>query len=203
MFFIGDIHGEFNTYEGIIKKLPYSIQLGDMGVGFDRRGEEILATPSPHKFIRGNHDDPTGCETYPNYLGNFGSAQLNKEVWFFVSGAYSIDKDRRIPGVSWWKGEELTYSQFSDCLELYEANRPDFVATHECPAKVLGQIRACTSDHLNPTTKAFQMMFEIHQPKLWVFAHHHYDKEFDFHGTHFVLVGTNSVFDSSKFFTQK
>jgi len=195
MFFIGDIHGKFGAYRRIIKNLPESIQVGDMGVGFNCPGEDILSIPSEHRFIRGNHDDPQACKQYVNYLGDFGFRHIRGKLLFYVSGAYSIDKNSRILGISWWEDEELSYQQFARCIELYERVKPDWVVSHECPAKTLGQIRACTSDHLNPTTKALQMMFDIHQPELWVFGHHHYDKEFDMGKTHFVLLGSASVYE--------
>lgn len=36
MRFIGDVHGKFKSYKTLIKDIPMSIQVGDMGVGFKK-----------------------------------------------------------------------------------------------------------------------------------------------------------------------
>ena len=130
MYFIGDIHGRFDTYQYMIAKMPLkggnngmgcSIQLGDMGIGFPY-GKQGLKSCSPdlgknHTFIRGNHDSPQDCEKHPRYLGNYG---YNEQTGIFhISGAFSIDKIHRTPYISWWPDEEFNYEQQINCIKLY------------------------------------------------------------------------------------
>ena len=70
MLFIGDVHGCFNPYKKVTESADSSLQLGDMGNGFRTRMNKGGVTRSPelnhnHKFIRGNHDDPSVCRSHP------------------------------------------------------------------------------------------------------------------------------------------
>lgn len=53
---VGDVHQHYKMYESAVKDVPYSIQLGDMGMNY--AGFPKL-DPSRHVFIGGNHDDYT------------------------------------------------------------------------------------------------------------------------------------------------
>lgn len=166
MHFIGDIHGDYTRYQSLIQSIESSIQLGDMGIGF----VEFPAIDPRHRFIRGNHDNPTLCQSIPNYMGDFG---FDGEV-FFVSGAASIDRHIRTIGVDWWPEEQLSYTQSIECLELYESIKPDIVVSHDCPLVVKTQLvgsSICNSP--DSTTLLLNELLDIHTPYLWVFGHHH------------------------------
>jgi hypothetical protein len=138
MLFIGDNHGHVERYRKIIRGLPEgakSLQLGDFGLGF--KGVHHFPGGSMargwHKFIRGNHDSPEVCRKHPLYLGDYG--YLEDEKLFYLGGAWSIDKDWRVPGISWWEDEELSYAELDSAYQLYVKSRPQIVATHEAPSK--------------------------------------------------------------------
>ena len=196
MFYIGDVHGRFGRYGKIIENLPCSIQLGDMGIGF-RKSRDFPRLPPAHRFIRGNHDDPEKCRRTQGYIGDWG--HLSEEGTFYVSGAYSVDKDRRIPGVSWWSEEELDWANFCKAIETYKLLEPDVVISHDCPSSVIGSF-AQNRDKVarNATTGALDQMFEAHHPALWLFGHHHVSRKVQIAGTLFVCVGACLVYDSSK-----
>ncbi len=199
MYFIGDIHGRFETYEYMITKMPLkngivgmdcSIQLGDMGIGFPY-GKKGLKSISPdlgsnHTFLRGNHDSPRDCEAHPRYLGDFGYNEITGI--FHISGAFSIDKIHRTPYINWWPDEEFTYSQQKACMEMYQRIKPRYVCSHECPLDCYKYV--CTNglkyEGTSSTAKFLSNLLEIHSPEYWIHGHHHNYVEYDVKNTHFV-----------------
>jgi hypothetical protein len=194
---IGDVHGKYDKYLPLTKESEYSLCVGD--VGFDYSYLEKFLNPVYHKSISGNHDNYTkkicpctdrencrSCDmrgyTFPmmskHFLGDYG-------VWdvpdfgeiFFVRGAWSIDKQWRIPGVSWW--EELSYAQGLRALELYEKLKPDFVVTHTVPSSIIPEVpfKRIFGDtiHGSRTESLLDNLYYIHQPKKWIFGHWHVD----------------------------
>ena len=194
--FIGDVHAHFASYKELISKLPDSIQLGDMGLGFDPRTDEDFPDDSKHGFFRGNHDNPEVCRSMESYLGDYGF--LHDEDIFFVSGAASVARKWRTEGLNWWLDEELNHDQWEAVFELYGAMQPPIVATHDCPFIVMDKI--CSGVFGSPqrsvTGMALDKMFDIHQPEMWVFAHHHRFKVWQQEKTLFVALGELDVWDS-------
>jgi len=204
LIFIGDVHGEFKTYLYILYKMQHkggkkgvdcSCQVGDMGIGFpadsEYRREDVSWTPeihSYHKYIRGNHDDPSTCNVHPNYLGDWG--YLPAPEMFFVSGGYSIDFSRRFQGIDWWHDEELSILEMNKALQSYSSNKPKIVVSHECPLEMKSHFitNEWKLEHDSRTEKLLQNMFTIHQPEYWICGHHHKKVEIDNNGTHFVCL---------------
>lgn len=180
--FVGDVHGKFSEFSKILQTEKNVVQVGDLGVGF--RSHDALL-PYDFRFIHGNHDNPDLCYNLPGFLGRFGY-QTGK--FFFVSGAYSIDQKYRHIGVDWWANEELGYSEGLLCLELYDAVRPEIVVSHDCPINIY---RLLLSHHAGDNTRTnnlLQAMFEVHQPKVWIFGHHHTSLKIDYFGTKFICL---------------
>jgi hypothetical protein len=207
MIFMGDTHGSWDTYRHIINKMQHkggrvgaecSLQLGDMGIGFDPHKHNpddvkdyisyIKPMSKEHQFIRGNHDDPAFCKIHPNYIGDFGF--LPKPNIFFFGGGFSIDYKWRTQDMNWWKDEELSEEEMADALDLYKESKPKIMVSHECPLGV--KIDFVTNkwklDVDSRTEKILHSMLEIHQPEYWIFGHHHQRKEIDKNGTHFVCL---------------
>lgn len=176
--FIGDVHGKYKQYKRIIKGCERSIQVGDMGVGFiDTRptheGRWLFNPPfdamNPnHEFIRGNHDNPGVCKQQKLCIRD-GTV---RDDMMFIGGAYSIDRCYRKEGYDWWQDEELSYAELSTMIDIYLAARPRIMVTHDCPMYVQAHIH---SHHIENTRTngALENMFELHQPELWIFGHHH------------------------------
>ena len=190
MLFIGDIHGCFDIYQDLIKNHDKSIQLGDFGVGFpDWVPFDI---PLDHLFLRGNHDNPAVCREHPNYLGDYGF----NEDFFYISGAYSIDKDLRIIDVDWWAEEELSYGDWKAVIDLYSKIRPKTVISHDCP-KIVFQTLFNAPYYPNRTSQAMDQLWEIHQPKTWIFAHYHVSAKRQVKDTLLVCLNINETFEFS------
>lgn len=209
---IGDIHGNYNVYKNLIKDVDYSIQVGDMGVGFGSRDRTLAIDTfdqngpardwlGPHKndemlnhrFIRGNHDNLEACLENTHWIPD-GSMH---DKFFCVGGALSIDAQWRTAGVNYWANEELTISELNKIISDYETLKPDYVITHECPESIVPHLFDWYNKQRFPsrTRQAFQTMFEIHKPKLWVFGHWHADRMKSFDNTLFVCLNEFSYID--------
>ena len=207
MYFIGDIHGAFNWYlaKGI-KAASSSIQLGDFGWGFppekNKRGkvlaeslmskdlESIPAMPQ-HKFLCGNHDDRKFVANHPNYVGDYGYDE-NSGI-FYISGAFSIDFERRTIGIDWWDYEQLKYKALLKMIEMFADIKPRIVVSHECPSTAQYTLfPRSTKRHWQTTTQfALECAFDKWQPERWYFGHYHLTKHADIGKTRFQCVGIN------------
>jgi Icc-related predicted phosphoesterase len=194
---ISDIHGEFTTYFGILEMLKdcdITIQLGDLGLGFDYKLDQqyikgIKKYPNA-KFIRGNHDNPLVCRNQSSYLGNFGIY----EGIFFISGAWSIDKEWRTPGKDFWFDEELSYTELEECIKVYEKYLPDVVISHECPSFIRDMVVVPIDIKPSRTGLAMDEMFKIHKPKSWYFGHYHTSKTFRYECTTFKCLNIQETY---------
>jgi len=186
MILIGDVHGKFSELKKLLNKFNSEkfIQLGDMGLGFRKELDEQFLFPTSLKFLRGNHDNKAVCLKQPNYLGDFG---VTPEGYFFISGAYSIDRFLRTEGVDWWADEELDYAQFSAMMDLFVKTKPKIVLSHECPSVITHAICNGRVIH-NRTVSALNEALFRHQPTTWFFGHYHKHYDFDFEGTRFVCL---------------
>lgn len=90
--------------------------------------------------------------------------------------------------MSWWRDEEMSLAEFNMALELYEAVRPSVVLSHDGPQDF---IQALFGIHNRSRTRqALQAAYELWQPDMWVFGHHHLQREFASRkGTLFVCLG--------------
>lgn len=198
---IGDVHGMYELYVELVNGSDgRSVQLGDFGFRFDAL--EGL-DPDRHHIIGGNHDNYDILDTgkVPHYLGPYGVwyvPEWEREEFFFVSGAYSVDKMLRCQGVDWWPQEELSMRQCHDALELYKRTRPLVMLSHDCPEIVLRERKIDLGLGKLITTRTGQLldaMFEIFEPVLWVFAHHHQTRHFQIGKTRFTCVDEMAYID--------
>ena len=201
---IGDIHGKFGEYNRIAGAAKYSVQVGDMGFDYTN----LKTDPFRHRFIGGNHDNYDGYYDTYHALGDFGLARLNNVEFFFVRGAYSIDKQWRIlqKHKCWWDNEELTYYELTQAIKLYDEYKPNIVITHTCPIKcnpIVSNDNVLRDWGFNPadfrprTAIALEVMLETHQPALWLFGHFHRRREFKLDGfnTQFVALEECGYYD--------
>lgn len=199
---IGDVHGNWIEYCKIIDELPkdtISIVVGDMGIGF---GPEVTHyDPIKNEplfpnnfFIRGNHDNPGVCRKHPRYIPD-GTYFRNKI--FCVGGAISIDQAWRTEGVSWWRDEELSYSELQDMIDKYIELKPDYVITHDGPESIIQRMFSFYIPGVYPsrTRVAFDTMLREHKPKWWVFGHWHKTRKIEVDGTNFICLGINDFVD--------
>lgn len=185
---IADVHGCNDQYLEITKNCDYSIQLGDMGFSYDHLDQ---LNPENHKMFAGNHEHFEKLKHNPpkHYLGRFGSYELGGIKFFWIGGAYSVDKKYRIEGRDWFPDEELSFAEQKACHEMYMDIKPDLVLSHDCPESVKHYF--ITNDwKLEPSTTnlMLQVFFHIHKPKLWCHGHHHVNYRVEYEGTQFICL---------------
>jgi hypothetical protein len=178
---IGDVHGFYGEYLRIIKNTGgHTVQVGDMGFDYT----PILSSGidfSRHRFFKGNHDN-FDVDAAPFDLGRYG----NTPDFFWVSGAFSIDKHFRILGRDWFPQEELNYRETHDCMEMYAAVKPTVVLSHDCPRFIFG--------YKSHTSVLLANLFEVHRPALWIFGHHHVSLYRNILGTEFKCLSELDTF---------
>ena len=157
LFFLGDIHGNFNIIKQYIKTYDIEnadiIQVGDFGLGFktfekDKNNLTLLNDfIKKHNIslyaIRGNHDhklyfdeDPFGLSNI-KLLKDYSVLNLNNHNILCVGGAVSIDRVYRIindkkanDGIkSWWPDESFSF----DKSKTDKLSNIDVIVTHTTP----------------------------------------------------------------------
>ena len=184
---VGDVHGQIERYLWTVLPYKQSIQVGDMGVGLTVAD---LPELEGHRFINGNHDNPKKCSQHSNWIPYGAVESINDQEWFFMGGAMSIDRDFRVPGVSWWPEEELNYQQLNRMISIYEGAKPDVVVTHDCPDSIAQELFDFSLDHClkSQTRQALDTMLEIHRPSRWIFGHWHESRCVEIKGTEFICL---------------
>ena len=169
MRFIGDVHGKFVQYQYIINDCDESIQLGDFGFGF----KPIPEIKPNHKIIRGNHDCPELAFAHPNVIQDFTIFDCLDTKTVAIGGANSIDKYMRTIGIDWWDNEENSYESFMQFSYEYENVKPDIILSHTCPKSMIPWLFQTHHIDDSITQQYFDVLLEIHKPKLWIFGHWH------------------------------
>ena len=200
---IGDVHGKYREYCKVAQGAEFSLQLGDMGFNYgvmDFEKKFFKLSDDKHKFFGGNHDNYDTYDKVESALGHWGSYELGSVNFFFIRGAYSIDKVSRqchyqqTHSKIWWEAEELNYTEANKCVHEYAQVRPDLVITHACPfsvAKIVGNPEVLRLFGHDPDTfqtntqRLLQACFEIHQPKQWYYGHFHINRKTELKGTKF------------------
>lgn len=195
---IGDVHGLIWDYIEIIKGVDKSIQLGDMGFKNQYTFMQKLMLEKEiksvdHLFVPGNHDDYNHLPS--NSLGDFGHKKIGQHKVMWIRGALSIDKKLRTSDVDWWQEEELSYNRGQDAINLYNEILPDIVLSHNCPFKILSNLYGTAHKEVTITGQILDTCFEAHQPKMWLFGHHHQDKTFQIGRTTFKCLDELSYVD--------
>lgn len=179
---IGDVHGKVNQYKEIIDNCQESICVGDFGFKTQWNWAKDNLVNLKHWINQGNHDDTS----FRNSIPSIGKFSFYKNAIFTVAGADSIDKHLRREGVDWFPDEELSYSQGLECFDYYKVCKPKIVITHDCPQEVIEELFGYSDK--SQTRNLLQAMFEIHQPEIWVFGHHHKSVNTFIKGTTFICL---------------
>jgi Icc-related predicted phosphoesterase len=158
---VGDVHGDPQFLSNIHAEarrfgVKTIVQLGDFGYNFDKN---VIASISAwlnrdpeHQWfwLDGNHDEHNYIEgsilkgEFPGYpVPHFhermfychrgSTTMIGDKLCMFLGGAYSIDKSRRTPHISWWPQEMIRQSDVHRALENAEGRKIDVMFTHDSP----------------------------------------------------------------------
>lgn len=194
---IGDAHGQYDRYVKMARKREHTLQIGDLGFKY---GCLENLDPERHKIVGGNHDNYDILPNFPHYLGDWGNVSLGGTEFFFLRGAYSIDRDSRTIGIDWWSQEEIPIESFMEAREFYRECKPRIFISHTCPEVMAAHFLDARRQHRIHVTKTGWMLdelFNIHQPELWVFGHYHVSKSVTQGRTKFVCLDELETMDVS------
>ena len=179
IYVTGDIHGDqvlwHKRIDSFLKAGDTILIPGDFGVGFFNGrfwSEELFFDYLANKeysicFCSGNHE-------------NF----ISGKTLFAFGGGYSIDKERRIHGVSWWPQEMPSEEEYRNGSEHLKqcGYKVDYIITHSAPADTvdymsrLGKVRSILAEE-RPLADYLMEVEEKSQYGKWFFGHYHIDEE--------------------------
>jgi predicted phosphodiesterase len=190
MRFIGDVHGKMDGYLEIISSCESSVQIGDFGAGF----VELPEVSKNHRVIRGNHDSPSVIKKYPNYISD---GYIENGI-MFIGGAWSIDWQYRVPGLTWWEDEECSIEELQGFIDSAQMHKPRIIVSHDCPSSVAKTMfLEGTHKPVYPTRtgQAFDFLFSAYKPEIWVFGHWHQNQVNKIENTYFICLNELSYID--------
>lgn len=156
IYFIGDIHGEFEVLNKLLEKIPESatvIQVGDYGLwpGHPRKPKPRVNPIRPVHFIDGNHEyfpwlrrSRGLTEIRPNsiYIPRGTVLEIEGKRIGFLGGADSIDKAWRTAGIDWFPDERITHDDGMRLLDAVGDTPLDILVTHTPPVSVVDMLIA-------------------------------------------------------------
>lgn len=200
MFYItGDMHQDFSRLY-FYKNLTHHdtiLILGDMGLFWrkDKKDSEYYIKELEKNincniwFIDGNHENfdhlkglpkDGNISRYIRYISRGTEFYIDGKRCLAIGGADSVDKNRRIPHLSWWKDEQITQEEVDNIIKKYKNKHFDYVFTHAAPRKVVEDYKQylCTLnldeeviDHTSENR--LQQIADNISFDHWYFGHYH------------------------------
>lgn len=207
IYITGDTHGDktrfwkHNPISNTLQPGDYLIICGDFGYIFFANGsernflDELAKRPYTILFCDGNHENFNVLDDYPVtewcggkvhrvrnnifHLMRGQSYNIEGKTFFVMGGAYSVDRDYRILGMSYWEQEIPTTAEIDEAFETLVAHNfnVDYIITHTCPKKVASTLADTLLDKDGGLLKFFDLVNERCKYKHWYFGHWHIDKE--------------------------
>lgn len=196
---LGDVHGFWADMNITINRallahpdITHIIQVGDFGYGWGGKPFKFSNSYFNHEqralleniecmWLDGNHEnfdklDNDGGILQPGWkhMPRGSVVEIDGYRLMFFGGASSIDRANRTEGVSWWRQENITYSQV--CKALEEANGPiDALFSHEHALCVpYSDNKYKTEDMPSKSNRQLlQGLVDGLKPKFHFFGHHH------------------------------
>jgi hypothetical protein len=177
-------------------------------------------------FIDGNHENfdqleavgaygsivPVKVEENVTYIPRGTLLKLGDSQVLFVGGAYSVDKGRRSPHISWWPEEEITTAETNRALSH---EKVDVVLSHDVcdtgfrAALSLALFPGETNRHPDAMNHlvykndqhfpharfnrhTLEAIWEHYHPKRWYHGHYHASYQAREHGTFFNGLANNT-----------
>ena len=197
----GDTHGNLNQFHYLhfvmqSQGITRGIVLGDFGLWPGPKGEYFLHELEnickdddiTWSFLDGNHEDHTQIQEWMQEPDAYDRVhQVRPHVyylprgyrfdvdgcWFMsLGGAWSIDQDSRVPYVSWWPEEELTYG---DVIRAMDGDPIDVLLTHDMPDHQ--EAITAFGSQMHPggrqNRQAVSAVIDEYKPKLHLHGHMH------------------------------
>lgn len=192
---LGDGHGSLLRLQSLWYEKKYRgkiVQVGDLG--FADTYHKLQQRPYKDNLmvVPGNHDDYYAIANgkLPQSLGDWGIIP-GTESTGFLRGAWSIDWRYRIPGISWWSEEELSFQQLEEFLKWYIETKPRVMVSHETHPVICYLING---DYIpSKTGDLIKEAFEHHKPERWYHGHHHKQFEYNYKGCIFRCLDIDEV----------
>lgn len=110
--------------------------------------------PTPNEWVKWI---PRGCKF-----------QIGNNTFMGYGGAFSVDKDDRVEGESWWAGELIDPNHVAELPE----NRVDFLVTHEAPLGATLSYKDDIPESVAQRRLVSEIVDKV-QPDIVVCGHHH------------------------------
>ena len=226
ILFVGDSHGnvsfiadafKFAKREGVTR----IVSVGDWGSWPGKEGDYFFkfcsdratATGIPFYVCRGNHDSPDRLEyadalswtdeghkeIAPNlyFLGRSGVWEWDGYRYAVCGGAYSIDKQWRRDGLSWWREEGITLGDLENLEAAMEEKVWDYVdilITHDAPTSLPVWDGFIKDDPESERSRTMiDIAHKITHPGLQFAGHYHRNIEFDHNSCRVVVLSCDPV----------
>lgn len=212
IYITGDTHGVNDIDKLYNKKLEdltkddYVIILGDFGFIWSKSPDKhekrwlkwLNDQPWTTLFIDGNHDNIPRINSYKQETWNGGKCHhisdsilhlargqvftLDDKKFFTMGGAMSIDKNMRIPNVSWWEEEIPNYLEQEEGFTNLKNHdfKVDYVLTHTCPLSICYELvenKIISNILVDPTNNMLEEFMKQITFRHWFFGHYHADVE--------------------------
>ena len=205
----GDTHNTFDgrrlykenfDYTGLTKE-DYILVAGDFGYVWrgderdDQELDKLSDLPVTILFVDGNHENFDALNAMEVQEWHGGKVHfvrpdvihlMRGEIYeicgysvFTFGGAYSVDKEFRTPGVSWWPQEMPTAEEYEHGRQnlAQHGGRVDLIVTHDVPVAYARLIYGRARGY--ELSRYFSEIDETVEFEHWYFGHHHKEIEFD------------------------
>lgn len=185
--------------------IKWHIILGDCGFMFGGRSQEVDKTDkylqtwfNDRKYttlcVFGNHENYEKLLSLPKvdigigedvykvtdkiyYLQRGKVYTIEDKKILVLGGGDSIDKDQRIPGLSWWKEEQWSYKETEDFFKYIEnITEVDYVVSHTTTDEFLNEIMKQFSHFYKLKDDTVTINNEVNKRikfKHWYCGHYH------------------------------
>lgn len=207
IYLTGDLHGDLKDdrldFFNRLNKEDVVICLGDFGYNWTHDLLEEFNVNCTFLYVLGNHENYNITNQFP-LVEMYGSSvkrakdnvfqllngniyEIEGKKFLIFGGANSIDKDFRLPWISWWPDEIPSEQEFKRCLDnIKNTDRIDYFLTHTCSNITTEKMFGYTNNIKDPVSDMIDsieyfMGVEDKLPKEHYFGHHHKHKNWENH----------------------
>jgi DNA repair exonuclease SbcCD nuclease subunit len=150
-------------------------------------------------YVDGNHENHARLDALPVTLWNGGKVHkladnvihlmrgqiftIDEKKFFTFGGADSIDRNRRIPNVTWWEREMPSNQEYEEGLQNLQKNNfeVDYIVTHTCSIQLLQQFyqKYRMQPYVSAINQYFNMIEQMVRFSKWYCGHFHFDENID------------------------